>query len=63
MNPGFFGSGKCGNVYEFVLFALPMAFTPPSGTVNQTTVANALKATGVPSATLRARSGAPECTE
>jgi phosphatidylethanolamine-binding protein (PEBP) family uncharacterized protein len=63
MNPGFFGSGKCGNVYEFVLYALPMATFTPTGTVNQTTVATALKATGAPTATLRARSGAPECTE
>jgi phosphatidylethanolamine-binding protein (PEBP) family uncharacterized protein len=60
---GYVGSGKCGNVYEFMLFALPMATFTPTGTINQTTVATALKATGAPSATLRARSGAPECME
>jgi Raf kinase inhibitor-like YbhB/YbcL family protein len=59
---GYVGSGKCGNVYEFVLYALPTATVAATGT-NQTQMANALKATGAPTATLRARSGAPECTE
>jgi Raf kinase inhibitor-like YbhB/YbcL family protein len=58
---GYQGSGKCGNVYEFVLYALPTAtFSPPSG--NQTVAATALKATGAPTATLRVQSGPPECT-
>jgi phosphatidylethanolamine-binding protein (PEBP) family uncharacterized protein len=59
---GYQGSGKCGNVYEFVLYALPMATFTPSGTT-QTSVADGLDATGAPTATLRARSGAPGCTE
>lgn len=61
-NNGFQGSGKCGNVYEFVLYALTMATLTPSGTT-QTAVADALAATGAPTTTLRARSGAPGCTE
>jgi phosphatidylethanolamine-binding protein (PEBP) family uncharacterized protein len=59
---GYVGSGKCGNVYEFLLFALPMASISPGGT-NQTQAATAIKATNAPTASLRARSGAPECTE
>jgi hypothetical protein len=60
-NGGYEGSGRCGNVYEFILYALPTAtFSAPGG--NQTAVANALKATNAPTATLRVQSGAPECT-
>jgi phosphatidylethanolamine-binding protein (PEBP) family uncharacterized protein len=59
---GYQGSGKCGNVYEFVLYALPMATFTPGGT-NQTAAADALAATNAPKASLRARSGAPGCTE
>lgn len=59
---GYQGSGKCGNVYEFLLYALPMATFTPSGT-SQTAVADALAATNAPTASLRARSGAPGCTE
>jgi hypothetical protein len=59
---GYQGSGKCGNVYEFVLYALPMATFTPTGTT-QTAVADALAATNAPSTSLRARSGAPGCTE
>jgi phosphatidylethanolamine-binding protein (PEBP) family uncharacterized protein len=59
---GYQGSGKCGNVYEFVLYALTTATFTPSGS-NQTSVADGLDATGAPTATLRARSGAPGCTE
>lgn len=62
MGNGYQGSGKCGNVYEFVLYALPMATFTPSGTT-QTAVADALAATNAPSTSLRARSGAPGCTE
>jgi len=59
---GFQGSGKCGNLYEFVLYALPTAmYTGGSGT--QTAVRDGLAATNAPTATLRARSGAPGCTE
>ncbi|HYP74515.1 MAG TPA: hypothetical protein VER12_01085 [Polyangiaceae bacterium] len=60
---GYQGSGKCGNVYEFVLYALPMAMFTPSGTVTQTSVRDALAASNAPTATLRARSGAPGCAE
>jgi phosphatidylethanolamine-binding protein (PEBP) family uncharacterized protein len=59
---GYQGSGKCGNVYEFVLYALPSAAFTPTGT-NQTAVRDGLAATNAPTATLRARSGAPGCTE
>jgi len=59
---GFQGSGACGNVYEFTLYALPMATFTPTGTT-QTAVADGLAATNAPTATLRARSGAPGCTE
>jgi phosphatidylethanolamine-binding protein (PEBP) family uncharacterized protein len=59
---GYQGSGKCGNVYEFVLYALPMtSFTPSANT--QTDARDGLAATKAPTATLRARSGAPGCTE
>lgn len=59
---GFQGSGKCGNVYELVLYALPTATISPTMT-SQTTVADALDATKAPTTTLRVRSGAPGCTE
>ncbi len=59
---GYQGSGKCGNVYEFILYALPTATLTPSGT-SQTAVADDLAATSAPTASLRARSGAPGCTE
>lgn len=59
---GYQGSGKCGNVYEFVLYALPTA-TYAGSTTNQTAVRDGLVATNAPTATLRARSGAPGCTE
>src|SRR6478609_9695156 len=55
---GYQGSGACGNVYEFVLYALPTATITPTGT-GQAAVADALDATGAPTTTLRARSGAP----
>jgi len=58
---GYQGSGKCGNVYEFVLYALPTPSFTPSG-ANQTAVADGLEATGAPTASLRARSGPPGCT-
>jgi phosphatidylethanolamine-binding protein (PEBP) family uncharacterized protein len=58
---GYQGSGKCGNVYEFVLYALTTSSFTPSGT-NQTAAADGLAATGAPTANLRARSGAPGCT-
>jgi phosphatidylethanolamine-binding protein (PEBP) family uncharacterized protein len=58
---GFQGSGKCGNVYEFVLYALTSPSFTPSG-ANQTAAADGLAATGAPTASLRARSGPPGCT-
>jgi phosphatidylethanolamine-binding protein (PEBP) family uncharacterized protein len=59
---GYQGSGKCGNLYEFTLYALPTAtFTPSAATT--TAVRDDLAATNAPSATLRAKSGAPGCTE
>jgi len=61
-NNGFQGSGKCGNVYEFILYALPTATYTGSST-SQTAVRDGLATTNAPTATLRARSGAPGCTE
>jgi len=58
---GYQGSGKCGNVYEFVLYALTTA-TYSGATNSQTAVRDALVATGAATATLRAKSGAPGCT-
>lgn len=58
---GYQGSGKCGNVYEFVLYALPTAMYTGS-TTNQTAVRDGLVTTNAPTATLRAKSGAPGCT-
>ena len=59
---GYQGSGKCGNVYEFVVYALTTpSFTPSANT--QTAVADGLAATNAPKASLRARSGPPGCTE
>src|SRR6478736_2195663 len=58
---GYQGSGKCGNVYEFVLYVLPTAMYTGS-TTNQTAVRDGLVATNAPTATLRAKSGAPGCT-
>ena len=56
---GYQGSGKCGNVYEFILFALPAALTPnPTSTA---TAASALRSSTAPKTTLRARSAEPEC--
>jgi phosphatidylethanolamine-binding protein (PEBP) family uncharacterized protein len=59
---GFQGSGACGNVYEFVLYALTTASFTATGTT-QTAVADGLAATNAPTTILRARSGAPGCTE
>lgn len=58
---GYQGSGKCGNVYEFVLYALPTAMYSGS-TSSQTAVRDGLAATSAPTATLRAMSGSPGCT-
>lgn len=58
---GYQGSGKCGNVYEFVLYALTTA-TYAGATNSQTAVRDGLVATGAPTATLRAKSGEPGCT-
>jgi phosphatidylethanolamine-binding protein (PEBP) family uncharacterized protein len=58
---GYQGSGKCGNVYEFVLYALTTA-TYAGSTSSQTAVRDGLVATSAPTATLRAKSGAPGCT-
>lgn len=58
---GYQGSGKCGNVYEFALYALPTA-TYTGSTSSQTAVRDGLVTTAAPTATLRAKSGAPGCT-
>jgi Raf kinase inhibitor-like YbhB/YbcL family protein len=62
---GYTGSGACGNVYEFVLYALSTAtFTPPDPN-NQNSVQDALDASDdvIATATMRARSDpdGPSC--
>jgi Raf kinase inhibitor-like YbhB/YbcL family protein len=62
---GYQGSGECGNVYEFVLYALSTAtFTPPDPN-NQNSVQDALDASDdvLGTATMRARSdpAGPSC--
>jgi Raf kinase inhibitor-like YbhB/YbcL family protein len=55
---GYTGSGQCGNVYEFVLYALATTtFTPPDAQ-NQNSVRDALNASDdvIATATMRARS-------
>jgi hypothetical protein len=62
---GYTGSGACGNVYEFVLYALSTAtFTPPDAE-DQNSVRDALDASDdvLATATIRARSdpAGPTC--
>jgi Raf kinase inhibitor-like YbhB/YbcL family protein len=61
MGNGYQGSGKCGNVYEFTLYALPTASFSGS-TTTPAAVRDALAMSNAPTATLRARSAEPGCT-
>ena len=61
---GFFGPGACGNVYEFVVYALSVPTFSPTQATNQTMVRTQLLALGnqiLATATMRARSFMPEC--
>ncbi|HET7539300.1 MAG TPA: YbhB/YbcL family Raf kinase inhibitor-like protein [Polyangiaceae bacterium] len=58
---GYQGSGKCGNVYEFTLYALTTASYTGSSS-SQTAVRDGLATTNAPTAKLRARSAEPGCT-
>ena len=64
-NDGYTGSGACGNVYEFVLYALDTATFDPANTNTPDTVEAALEASSavLATATLRARSDpdGPSC--
>jgi phosphatidylethanolamine-binding protein (PEBP) family uncharacterized protein len=60
---GYFGSGQCGNVYEYVVYALSIPTFTPTMPTNQTQVRMQLQnpANILGSASMRARSAAPEC--
>jgi Raf kinase inhibitor-like YbhB/YbcL family protein len=61
---GYFGSGACGNVYEFVIYALSIPTFSPTQATNQTQVRMQLQALGAQilgTASMRARSFQPEC--
>ena len=63
-NEGYAGSGACGNVYEFVIYALSVATFSPTMATNQGSVRTQLLALGAQilgTASMRARSLAPEC--
>ena len=56
---GFYGSGACGNVYEFTIYALSVPTFSPTQATNQTMVRTQLIGLGAQilgTATLRARS-------
>lgn len=61
----YWGPGACGNVYEFVLYALSVATIMPTGNVAEPaevrTFVRGLGATILGSASIRARSGQPNC--
>jgi phosphatidylethanolamine-binding protein (PEBP) family uncharacterized protein len=61
---GYVGSGACGNVYEFVIYALSVPTFSPTMATNQGNVRTQLQALGAQilgTASMRARSQAPEC--
>ena len=61
---GYFGSGACGNVYEFVIYALSIPTFTPMMPTNQTSVRTQLQALGAQilgTTSMRARSFEPEC--
>jgi hypothetical protein len=55
---GFAGSGACGNIYEFVLYALDTATFTPANAADQNAVQNELDASDavLGTTTMRARS-------
>jgi Raf kinase inhibitor-like YbhB/YbcL family protein len=61
---GYFGPGACGNVYEFVVYALSVPSFTPTMATNQTMVRQQLLALGnsiLGTASMRGRSFAPNC--
>ena len=61
---GYFGPGACGNVYEFVVYALAVPTFSPTMPTNQTMVRQQLLALGnsiLGQASMRGRSFAPNC--
>jgi hypothetical protein len=64
---GYTGSGACGNVYEFVLYALSTPTFTPADPADQNAVQDALDASDdvLATATLRARSdpAGPSCDD
>jgi Raf kinase inhibitor-like YbhB/YbcL family protein len=61
---GYFGPGACGNVYEFVVYALSIPTFSPTQATNQMQVRTQLQALGsqiLGTASMRARSFAPNC--
>jgi phosphatidylethanolamine-binding protein (PEBP) family uncharacterized protein len=63
-NEGYAGSGACGNVYEFVIYALSVPTFSPTMATNQGNVRTQLQALGAQilgTASMRARSFMPEC--
>ncbi len=61
---GYFGPGACGNVYEFVVYALSIPTFSPTMATNHTMVRTQLQALGASilgTASMRARSFAPNC--
>jgi phosphatidylethanolamine-binding protein (PEBP) family uncharacterized protein len=64
MGEGYVGSGACGNVYEFVVYALSVPTFSPTMPGNQTMVRAQLQALGtsiLATASMRARSFMPNC--
>jgi Raf kinase inhibitor-like YbhB/YbcL family protein len=63
-NEGYAGPGACGNVYEFVVYALSVPTFSPTMATNQTQVRMQLQALGAQilgTASMRARTQMPEC--
>jgi Raf kinase inhibitor-like YbhB/YbcL family protein len=61
---GYAGPGACGNVYEFVIYALSVQTFSPTQATNQTMVRTQLQALDTQilgTASMRARSMMPEC--
>ena len=61
---GYFGPGACGNVYEFVVYALSVPTFSPTMATDQTMVRQQLLALGngiLAKASMRGRSFAPNC--
>jgi Raf kinase inhibitor-like YbhB/YbcL family protein len=60
---GYFGPGACGNVYEFVVYALSVPTFSPTQNTSETMVRAQLRALSsiVGTASMRARTFAPEC--